>query len=158
MITNKAIIDKVLPALVADTALEEYCQATFSKSPIFFVGLDTDNPPDQADTPYISIIPNTKDVGNGELDYEFNFFFDVVITGSDKPVKTGNTIVYDGLYMAEELALHVQRVVTAATCGLDTKVFYIQAEIRTFPVYAGIIALTISSPNVIGSDEITIGG
>lgn len=158
MITLKKIIDLVRPALASDTELQDYCMNMWGKEALIFVGVDTANPPAIESMPYISIIPYNKDVGQGEYDFSFNFFFDVVIEGSEKPVVTGNIVEYDGIYLAEELSLHVQRVVTKAVCGMDEKVFYIPAEVRTFPVYGGIISLEISSPNVIGSDELTIGG
>lgn len=158
MINNKEITDFLASTITGASEISAFTVTKYGKDLMVFIGVDVQNPPDALDLPCAIIEPTVKNIGSSDSAFDYEVVIHIGIEGSDKPTINGNIVTYDGVYNIEDLGnLIVESIRTAiaSSTNLDTYAidFYID-EIANFPTYSGVILLSMSVPNVIGTNKI----
>lgn len=159
MIINKDITEFIADKVIENADIETYCQDNFSQSVLVFIGVDNENPPSEIDFPCLIIEPTVKNIGTNDTNFDYEIVLHLAIKGNEKPLKEGNKITYDGVYKIEELGSIITQMMKnefSVNTNMDTyDLSFYQDEINSFPVYSGVIVVSMSVPNVIGTDKIT---
>jgi hypothetical protein len=161
LITNKEISEFLIDKLSISTSLETYSQSQFSKSPLIFLGIDTENPPHTTDYPLLAIAPMTNEMSDSNTNYDYEMVIHLMINGSENPTTNGNVIKYEGIYKIEEMGnIVVEELKSAFNCtNLDSyEITFYNHEITLFPIYSGAIVINFSVPNIIGNDKLSLLG
>jgi len=158
-ISNREIKNFIIASLVADTAINDYCNSKFAKTLMILSGIDVTNPPKETDYPVFSIDPLQKDIGESNSDFTYQLLTHLAIAGDDKPLIAGDVVEFTGIDLVEELAdLITDNLKKSFSEGSNLEMFditFYHDEITAFPTYSGAIAITFEVPNVIGCDKIT---
>ena len=158
MILNKEITEFIANELISSSEIDSYCQTTYGKSLLVFIGVDINNPPKEDDMPCIIIEPTVKNIGNKESQFDYEIVLHLAIAGSEKPIINGNKILYSGVYDVEELGdlivEHLKKQIGIKSNMDAYSVDFYQDEIATFPIYSGVIVVGMSVPNTIGENKI----
>ena len=132
------IASKWETALLTNTYLDTFCQATFGKSATVFVGYSIKKPPKAADCPYIVILPGHKTEGPLIEDFTYT-------------VPVGWCVVEPGtVYDADAMGQLILQAV--AECG-DVPIFKYDytLDCMTFlPQILGHLAIEIEIPVTFG--------
>lgn len=63
----------LVTALRADTTFTSYCTSALTTIPKFFIGMDSNTPPSEADIPFIAIVPATENnMDNQFVEHQLN--------------------------------------------------------------------------------------
>jgi len=160
LITNKEISEFLISALTASTNLETYSQNQFSKSPLIFLGIDTENPPHTTDYPLLAIAPIVNEMSDNNTNYDYEMVVHLMMNGDETPNIVGNVIKYEGIYKIEEMGNIIVDELKSAfgNTNLDSyDISFYNHEITLFPIYSGAIVIHFSVPNVIGDAKLNIG-
>jgi len=160
LITNKEISEFLINTLSVSINLETYSQNQFSKSPLIFLGIDTENPPHTKDYPLLAIAPMVNEMSDSNTNYDYEMVIHLMVKGEETPNISGNVIKYEGIYKIEEMGNIIVDELKNAFCNtnLDSyEITFYNHEITLFPIYSGAIVIHFSVPNVIGDAKLNIG-
>ena len=160
MITNQEISEFLIAKLASSIELEDYSQNQFSKSPLIFLGIDTENPPHTTDYPLLAIAPMVNEMSDSNTNYDYEMVIHLMIKGDENPNTVGNVIKYEGIYKIEEMGNIIVDELKCAfsSTNLDSyDITFYNHEITLFPIYSGAIVINFSVPNVIGDAKLNLG-
>lgn len=145
------ILNVFLEAMKKSQGIKGFCRDKYGKDPLFFIGMDYNQPPKEEDCPYIVIVPGDKREGLTDL-LEYKIHIAWAITNpSTKTCE--NVICYLGV---EEADTFGQLIIKAVSGSLDNAVIheadYILDTITQYPQFPGELDLTVKVPNTIGGD------
>jgi len=103
MIVNKDISEFIATIVLASGDIDDFCMLNFNRSLLVMIGVDNNNPPSDIDLPCLIIEPTVKNIGSKDSIFDYEIALHIGIKGTDKPTKDGNKVVYDGIYIVEEL-------------------------------------------------------
>lgn len=145
-----SIIYKWRDALQASASIQTYCTAKYSKKPKIFIGINGQNPPEEADCPMIILYPGAKSEGL-ELQ-EYTYKLTVGWTVFQEAVPTNNGITeYLGIVESDDLG----QLIYLELAGLSTDnpisvVNYSLEPISYYPHFHGRMDITLKITPVNG--------
>lgn len=162
MINYRQITQFIIKTINESTDIRQYVQNTYNKEIKIFVGANTEDPPGKDEMPLLLIEPIIKNIGNAEVNFNYEMLLKVALVGFDKPKVEDNVIIYDGIYEVEELGglvVEALRKAFGKKSNLDTyDIDFYHDEINAFPIYTGTITIGFNVPNVLGCEKIEFQG
>lgn len=146
------LLTSIRDAIAADSAIKTWTQSTYTKDHTVFVGVDTRNPPAEADCPCV-VLSMTGKTGGYARDVISHSFIVSCEINKDSHTTTSNKIEYDGM---QQLETFRQKVLTAIK-ALDLRVTEVDTTYETimfYPAFLCDMVITIEEENEFGSDFI----
>ncbi|BCD61749.1 hypothetical protein NrS5_45 [Nitratiruptor phage NrS-5] len=156
MISNKEITEFIANEIDAN---QGYFIDKYNRPLLIMIGVDVNNPPEEADMPLMIIEPTIKNIGDNASDFDYEIVLHYAIEGDNNPIKNGNIVVYSGIYDIEDDGNYLVELLRGSfQCKTNLEMFdidFYHNEINAFPVYSGTIVVGFSVPNIIGDQKIT---
>ena len=112
------IISNVFVAIRDNAALKAWCTTNYGRNPYVYDGLDPDDPPPQANYPFVALLPDSRATGDAREDEETGLILFMGIADATKTVDTAKrTVVYKGV--ANCIAFRRLVIAAAAAASLD---------------------------------------
>jgi hypothetical protein len=102
------LCDNILAAVSVDAAVVAYCTTNFTKQPCYFLGIDKNNPPEEALAPWVAIAPSQHGTDESQWNYAGSTIQCAVVvkdaTVTNSASAPGVVTKYAGYTKAEGLA------------------------------------------------------
>jgi hypothetical protein len=152
------ILTTLRDAIADDSATKTWTQSIYEADHTLFVGIDSRNPPGEADCPYVAIYHDSRGTGTGNAKKECNIT--VVCAIHDASLVTGgkkNVTEYAGVRRLEKFRQLIEAVVDAADLGGRASVEAAAAEyeeIEHFPFFMCATLYSVTEALLIGASTI----
>ena len=137
------LIEKIKSAALADAALAAWSMEHYKKAPVFLVGVDENNPPEQDTYPVIVAVGSETARSTGDRDLTVTLNFGLGLLDPDTDTADGTTY-YGSTRMETFRELFEDAVFNAGLIGKIS----VQGESGDimYPLFVGYVTLTISAP------------
>lgn len=161
MLTNDTIATAMFEALRDDAAILAECQSRFSTPHLVCLGLSGGGDPDPEDCPIFEVITWNKERGLAPETWPFVFSVNIFLHDLSREYETTTsgvrTIVNQGPQSLEVLMDLAEAAIRAAMTDLDfDDLSFDYDEITYFPLFAGVLNMTVSFPKLIGGFQPTL--
>lgn len=145
------LLTSIRDAIASNAAIKVWTQATYTKDHKVFVGVDTKNPPGEADCPCVALSPSEKHGGNSEdvITHVFNVSCEII---DETSTTTGNIVEYSGVQDIETFRQKVLAAVDGVAGIRITKVETGYETIMFFPSFMCDMEITIEQETEFGDD------
>lgn len=145
------LVELFLDSLKIDEKITAFCIEKYGKAPVFFVGMDINQPPAEDDCPYILLAPTEKQEGLREM---LRYSVSIAWSVANKEIKQeDNVIRFAGTAESDELG---QLILRATSKALNNSVIhdvnYMIDTITQYPQFPGEVGLIVAIPNAIGGE------
>ncbi|MCL4502485.1 MAG: hypothetical protein M1438_11630 [Deltaproteobacteria bacterium] len=159
-LTLTAINQKIFEALRDAAALKAECQARFGKLPAVFSGFTGEMAPMPEKMPYFQLFPAVKQRGEEEDKLLFTVSLELALQDSAVTEATVDG-VYTAMYRGPASLEALLDLAMAAIQEISPDLEFDQEHsfydpLEYYPLFVGVLTLTISFPNLIGGFEPTL--
>jgi hypothetical protein len=150
------ILETFAASLAADTALNNYCQAQFSKDVTIYLGYNGETPPAATNCPYIVIYPDQKGEGADENIYQYTIPVDWAVA-NETQTTSGKIVTLAGIGQCDAMGQLILECLNEVSADHPiVKAAYRIAATKTeaatlYPQIAGQMKLTINVARSIGA-------
>lgn len=155
-ISINEILETFVASLAADTALNDYCQAQFSKDVSIFWGYNGQTPPAASNCPYIVIYPDQKVEGVDENIYKYTIPVDWAVA-NETQTTSGKVVTLVGIGQCDAMGQLILACLNAVSVDhpivtANYRIAATKTEAATlYPQIAGQMKLTINVARSIGA-------
>lgn len=150
MIDLTAILNLFAVKLAASAELEAWCQLHFGVSATIFVGVDTREPPGQANAPFIVLQPGVESAGDEVSEFSYLVTLDWCVLA--ETVTTSGTIkTMDGLTRVDEMGRLILGAIREASDNVSLSSWnYTIEQVEFFPMVMAGLDITLNVPHILG--------
>ena len=160
-LTATAIAQKVLEALRDSADILDECQDRFGKAHSVFSGFTGEEAPGSEYQPYFQIYPAIRTEGEEEDKFSFTLSLELGLQDSTLTEATSADGVYTAIYRGPESLEVLLNLARDAIRGISAELEIDQEQslydpLEFYPLFVGILTLTITFPKLIGGYEPTL--
>lgn len=140
--TTSEVLEAARDAILADTAITDWCIVEFGVAPTVLLGLDDKAPPEESEYPVVAIIGVDQERGNGRREVDWRLHLGAGVVNS-AIVAVGSAKTCSGMLQAETLremaenALYRAGLLDLSTTGESSSESY-------HPLYVSYSMVTVS--------------
>lgn len=151
-ITLSSILQKWEAALLASSAIQDFCMEKYNKAPTLYVGYDKKRPATTADCPVIILFTGNKDEGLEQDIFTYRASIGWSVANKNKDTSTPGVIRYPGVFESDELGQLIWAVIAEASDNWPvSRAYYDLEAVEFFPQVPGRMDIEIDVIPPIGA-------